>query len=158
MTNTEKIYKGLNRLSGNRPMMEAADGKGDDYSTLKELAMFLLAEADALHVFHWNADTNSHHELLGEAYDLYRDTADKLGETYVVKAGKSVIPESVPTPTAKTWDPDPDVVLSRLKEVLDNMNSAVEKNPKFTEGVKNIFADFDEKMTTIIYKFSRFPS
>jgi len=32
----------------------------------------------------------------------------------------------------------------------------VKKNDKFPEGVKNIFADFDEAMTTIIYKYQQF--
>jgi hypothetical protein len=36
------------------------------------------------------------------------------------------------------------------------MQEAVSKNPKFSEGVKNYFADFDEKITSIIYKWSRF--
>jgi hypothetical protein len=36
------------------------------------------------------------------------------------------------------------------------MNQACSKNPKFPEGVKNAFADFDEAMTTIIYKYSQF--
>jgi hypothetical protein len=52
--------------------------------------------------------------------------------------------------------PSDEGVLNRLKTLQSRMQEAVSKNSKFSEGVKNIFADFDEKITTIIYKWSRF--
>ena len=136
------------------PRMEAADGKGDDYETLAELAMWLLVEGNVLNQLHWNTDKNVKHELLNEAYDLCRDTGDKLAETYVALTGKSCDKE-FPKVSAGAGLKDDDV-LALLRKISSHMNQACAKNPNFSEGVKNIFADFDEQMTTIIYKFRQF--
>ena len=71
-----------------RPKLEASDGIGHDYDTLQELAMWLLVEANVLNQLHWNTDKNVKHELLNEAYELCRDTGDKLAETYIALSGK----------------------------------------------------------------------
>jgi len=126
-------------------LMEAADQKGNSYDTLKDMAKWLLNEGNDLNVFHWNVDKNSKHELLDEAYKLCRDSGDKLAEAYIAIMDK-------PTDTP----PSDEEVLNRLKTLQSRMQEAVSKNPKFSEGVKNYFADFDEKITTIIYKWSRF--
>jgi DNA-binding ferritin-like protein len=136
------------------PLMEAADGKGKEYDTLKDMAMWLLVEGTALNVIHWNVDRNNKHELLDEAYNLCRDTGDKLAETYIALTDKDIkVTRSPALPSTSAKDSD---VLAHLKDIQKKMQGAVEKNPKFSEGVKNIFADFDEAITTIIYKWSRF--
>lgn len=126
-------------------LMEAADQKGNSYDTLKDMAKWLLKEGNDLNEFHWNVDKNSKHELLDEAYTLCRDSGDKLAEAYIAIMDK-------PTDTP----PSDEEVLNRLKTLQSRMQEAVSKNPKFSEGVKNYFADFDEKITSIIYKWSRF--
>ena len=136
------------------PMLEAADGKGKSYETLKDMAMWLLVESNALNVIHWNVDRNSKHELLNEAYDLCRDTGDKLAEAYIAIVDRPI--EVKQAPAMPSTDAKDDAVLSHLKNLQQRMQEAVEKNPNFSEGVKNIFADFDEKITTIIYKWARF--
>jgi DNA-binding ferritin-like protein len=126
-------------------LMEAADQKGNSYDTLKDMAKWLLKESNDLNEFHWNVDKNSKHELLDEAYTLGRDIGDKLAEAYIAIMDK-------PTDTP----PSDEEVLNRLKTLQRRMQEAVSKNSKFSEGVKNYFADFDEKITSIIYKWSRF--
>ena len=136
------------------PLMEAADGKGKEYDTLKDMAMWLLVEGTALNVIHWNVDKNSKHELLNEAYDLCRDTGDKLAEAYIAIMDRDISVTKAPAlPSTSAKDSD---VLAHLKNLQKRMQDAVAKNPDFSEGVKNIFADFDEAITTIIYKWSRF--
>jgi len=135
-------------------MFEASDGKGKSYETLKDMAMWLLVESNALNVIHWNVDRNSKHELLNEAYDLCRDTGDKLAEAYIAIVDRPIDIRKAPAlPSTDTKDA---AVLEHLKNLQKRMQEAVEKNPKFSEGVKNIFADFDEQITTIIYKWARF--
>ena len=136
------------------PRLEAADGIGDGYETLKELAVWLLVEGDVLNQLHWNTDKSIKHELLNEAYDLCRDTGDKLAETYIALTGKPC-DVNFPKVSAGSGLKDEDT-LTILKKINSHMNEACAKNGKFSEGVKNIFADFDEAMTTIIYKFSQF--
>ena len=136
------------------PIMEASDGKGDSYATLKDMAVWLLTESNALNVIHWNVSSNNRHELLNEAYDLCRDTGDQLAETYIAITDKDI--EVKEAPKFPSTDKSDDAVLAHLKNLQARMQEASGKNPKFSEGVKNIFADFDEKITTIIYKWSRF--
>lgn len=126
--------------------MEAADGKGDDYSTVSELAKWLLGESNELNEMHWGVGKMSKHTLLQEAYDLCRDTGDKLAETYVALTKR-------PASDAKV---DDESVISKLEELQSRMADAVSKNDKFPEGLKNIFADFDEKITAILYKYRQF--
>ena len=126
--------------------MEAADGKGEDYSTVKDMAGWLLDESNGLNRMHWGVDKMSKHTLLQEAYDLCRDTGDKLAETYVALTGKK----------ASDVDTDDETVVAKLKELGARMNEAVAKNDGFPEGLKNIFADFDEKLTDILYKYQQF--
>lgn len=137
-----------------RPKLEASDGIGHDYDTLQELAMWLLVEANVLNQLHWNTDKNLKHELLNEAYELCRDTGDKLAETYIALSGKPC-DKSFPKVSAGAGLKDSDA-LALLKKIDSHMNKACLDNDKFSEGVKNIFADFDEAMTTIIYKYSQF--
>ena len=136
------------------PRQEAADGIGGDYDTLKDLAVWLLVESNVLNQLHWNTDKNLKHELLNEAYELCRDTGDKLAETYIALTGKPCDKE-FPKVDSGVGLKDTDVV-ALLKTIDSHMNQACAKNPKFPEGVKNAFADFDEAMTTIIYKYSQF--
>ncbi len=136
------------------PRMEAADGIGTQYETLKELAVWLLVESNVLNQLHWNTDKNLKHELLNEAYELCRDTGDKLAETYIALTGKPCDKEFPKVETGSGLK-DTDV-LALLRKIDSHMNQACAKNEKFSEGVKNIFADFDEKMTVIIYKYSQF--
>jgi len=128
--------------------MEAVDGKGDDYSTVSELAKWLLDASNELNEMHWGVDKMSKHTLLQEAYELCRDTGDKLAETYVALAKKPAADVNV----------DDDSVISKLEELQSHMADAVTKNDKFPEGLKNIFADFDEKITSILYKYRQFDS
>lgn len=136
------------------PIMEASDGKGDSYATLKDMAVWLLTESNALNVIHWNVDSNNKHELLNEAYDLCRDTGDQLAETYIAITDRDIDVKTAPK--FPSTDKSDDAVLEHLRNLQERMQEASAKNPKFSEGVKNIFADFDEKITTIIYKWSRF--
>lgn len=136
------------------PRLEAADGLGTKYETLKELAVWLLVESNVLNQLHWNTDKNIKHELLNEAYELCRDTGDKLAETYIALTGKPCDKEFPKVETGAGLN-DTDVV-ALLKKIDSHMNKACAKNENFSEGVKNIFADFDETMTTIIYKYSQF--
>lgn len=126
--------------------MEAADGKGESFSTVKELANWLLDESNGLNRMHWGVDKMNKHTLLEEAYDLCRDTGDKLAETYVSLTGKPAADVKV----------DDETVIAKLKELQSHMGDAVSKNGKFPEGLKNIFADFDEKITDILYKYQQF--
>lgn len=136
------------------PKFEAADGKGNSYDTLKELAVWLLVEGDILNQLHWNTDTSLKHNLLNEAYELCRNTGDKLAETYIALTGKEC-DTKFPQLTTGSGLTDSDVI-ALLKKIDTHMNQACAKNEGFSEGVKNIFADFDESLTTIIYKFSQF--
>jgi len=141
-------------LAAYAPRLEAEDGVGNNYETLKEMAVWLLVEANALNQIHWNVDRMVKHTLLNEAYDLCRDAGDKLAETYMALTNKPCDKEF---PVAsKSTDLDDKAILELLKYIGKHMNDAVKKNDKFTEGVKNIFADFDESMTTIIYKYQQF--
>lgn len=150
----ESVARVAARERAASPIMEAADGKGDSFGTLKELAVWLLVESNALNVIHWNVDRNTKHELLNEAYDLCRDTGDQLAEAYIAIVDRTIEVKSVPAfPSTDSKD---EAVLEHLKNLQKRMQEAVEKNPKFSEGVKNIFADFDEKITSIIYKWARF--
>lgn len=162
-----QVMGGIRRLAGNvavaqeieariNPMVEAADGKGVAHETLKEIAMWLLSEGNALNIMHWNVGTSHKHKVLNEAYDLCRDTGDKLAETYIAKTGNECF-GTVPAAKVERKSGD-EGILARLREINNRMNDAVAKNPKFTEGVKNIFADFDEKMTGLIYNYSQFDS
>lgn len=126
--------------------MEAADAKGDSFSTVKEMANWLLDESNEVNNMHWGVDKMSKHTLLQEAYDLCRDTGDALAETYVSITGK-------PASDAKT---DDESVIAKLKNLQERMAEASAKNEKFPEGLKNIFADFDEKITSILYKYKQF--
>ena len=139
-----------------KPVFEAADGQGAGYATLKDMALWLLMEGNALNVIHWNAETNFQHELLNEAYDLCRDVGDQLAETYIAKTGKDIEVKPGFLKDIPSTDSDTDKVLAHFKNLQEKMAGAVEKNPKFGEGIKNIFADFDEKITTIIYKWGQF--
>ena len=160
----QKIFlESLKDICGNKaglvaaaymPRVEAADGVGQSYETLKELAVWLLVEANVLNQLHWNTDKNIKHALLDEAYQLCRDTGDKLAETYIALTGKPCDKE-FPKVSTGSGLKDTDT-LALLRKIDTHMNQACAKNPKFSEGVKNIFADFDETMTTIIYKFSQF--
>jgi len=136
------------------PRLEADDGIGNNYETLKEMAVWLLVEGNALNQIHWNVDKMVKHTLLNEAYDLCRDAGDKLAETYMALTNKPCDKEF--PAASKSTDLDDKAVLELLKYIDKHMNDAVKKNDKFPEGVKNIFADFDEAMTTIIYKYQQF--
>ena len=126
--------------------MEAADGKGEDYSTVKELAGWLLEQSNDLNRMHWGVDKMNKHVLLQDAYELCRDTGDKLAETYVALTGKK----------ASDVDTDDEAVIGKLQELDGRMKEAVDSNGKFPEGLKNVFADFDEKLTSILYKYRQF--
>lgn len=150
----ESVAKSAAGSAKGKAMLEAADGKGKSYDTLKDMAMWLLTESNALNVIHWNVDRNSKHELLDEAYSLCRDTGDKLAEAYIAIVDKAIDVKNAPAfPSTDSKD---EAVLAHLKTLQKRMQEAVEKNPNFSEGVKNIFADFDEQITTIIYKWARF--
>ena len=149
----ESVARMTNELE-KKPMLEAADGKGNEYETLKDLAIWLLNESTAFNVIHWNVDSSNRHELLNEAYDLFRDTADKLGEDYVGYTDKDA--EVSGKFTFPSIDKGDEAVKNHLKEIQKHMQDAIDKNGKFGEGIKNVFADFDEKMNEIIYKWSRF--
>jgi hypothetical protein len=125
--------------------MEAAEGKGD-YSAVKELAGWLLDESNGLNRMHWQVDKMSKHELLQEAYDLCRDTGDQLAETYIALTGNA----------AADVNTDDEVVIEKLQELRHRINDAAAKNDGYPEGLKNIFADFDEKITSIMYKYRQF--
>ena len=141
-------------LAAYAPRLEAGDGVGNNYETLKEMAVWLLVEANALNQIHWNVDRMVKHTLLNEAYDLCRDAGDKLAETYMALTNKPCDKEF--PAGSKSTDLDDKAVLELLKYIDKHMNDAVKKNDKFPEGVKKIFADFDEDMTTIIYKYQQF--
>ena len=136
------------------PRFEAEDGVGNKYETLKEMAVWLLVESNVLNQIHWNVDKMNKHTLLNEAYDLCREAGDKLAETYIALTNKPCDKE-FPKGSKSSITDDKEIV-SLLKMIDKHMNDAVKKNPEFPEGVKNIFADFDEEMTTIIYKYQQF--
>ncbi|MCQ2123358.1 MAG: hypothetical protein MJZ25_04155 [Fibrobacter sp.] len=150
--------KAMKVLSVYAPRFEAADGKGRNYETLKTLSVWLLTEANILNIYHWNVGISNKHELLNDAYELCRDTGDAMAEAYIALTGNDCTPSAIELPQASSWAPSDDEILEVLKSINKHMNSAVEKNPNFSEGVKNMFADFDEAMTSIIYKYSRFGS
>lgn len=165
MTYYKIFYEAVNEICGNRaakvlmaygPKIEASDKKGGNYNTLQELAVWLLVQANILNRMHWNTDTNFSHEILNEAYDLCRDVGDALAEKYVGATGEKV---DAPFPSATdSVDVDKDSAVKMVKNIRDHMARACSKNPGFSEGIKNIFADFDDKIDTIIYKMSRFKS
>ena len=128
--------------------MEAADGKGNSFETVSEMAKWLLDESNKLNHMHWGVNKMSKHTLLQEAYDLCRDTGDALAETYVSLTGK-------PASDEKT---DDETVIKALENLQARMAEASSKNEKFPEGLKNIYADFDEKITSILYKYRQFDS
>jgi len=163
MTYYKIFYEAVNQVCGDKaprilmafgPKIEATDKKGGNYNTLQELAVWLLVQSNILNRVHWNVDTNFSHELLNEAYDLCRDTGDALAEKYVGRTNQKV---DAPFPASKDQiDVDRKDILAMLKNLRDHMADACKKNPGFSEGIKNIFADFDDKIDVIIYKFSRF--
>lgn len=137
--------------------LEAADGKGNDYETLRDMALWLISESNVLNMCHWNVTKSNKHELLQEAYELCRDTGDKMAETYIALSGSPCVGK--PTIDLDKMESFSDEkVLPLLKNLQSHMQDALAKNDKFSEGVKNIFADFDEKMTSIIYKYQQFES
>lgn len=125
---------------------EAADGKGGNYDSVKDTANWLLDSSNDLNKMHWGVKKMSKHTLLQDAYDLCRDVGDRLAESYVAITGKPAADVKV----------DDETVIAKLKELQSHMADVAAKNPKMSEGVKNIYADFDEKMTDIIYKFTQF--
>ena len=158
----DKMERGLARLVG-RPVtfMESAETKEKDVSidVLKAAACDMLEYANEFHVYHWNASSNFEHEIMNEAYDLMRDTADRLAERYLSFGSvSSFVPEGNFGTDRKDWSPGKDTVLSRMESILDGMNRAMKENPGLSlyGGIGNIFADFDEKMSVLIYKYRRF--
>ena len=135
---------------------EAADGKGNDYSTLKDMALWLLAESNVLNVYHWNASVMTKHELLQEAYELCRDTGDKLAETYMSITDNACTGKADNVVGLTEKEGTDEEALKLLETLQENMQGAVSKNDEFSEGIKNIFADFDESITKIIYKYKQF--
>ena len=125
---------------------EAADGKGGNFDSVKDLAKWLLTSSNELNEMHWDVNKMSKHTLLQDAYDLCRDTGDSLAEKYVALAHK-------PASDAKV---DDESVIAKLEELQTHMADAVKKNPNFPAGLKNVFANFDEKMTDILYKYRQF--
>ena len=128
--------------------MEASDGLGNSYSTIKNMPKWLLNESNELNYMHWDVDKMSKHTLLQEAYELCRDTGDALAEAYIGITGKAVSDENT----------DDETVIKKLENLKTRMAEACSKNDKFPEGLKNIFADFDEKITSILYKYRQFKS
>lgn len=126
--------------------MEAVDEKDETFSIVSDLANWLLDESNGLNKMHWGVDKMNKHVLLEEAYELCRDTSDKLAETYISLTGKKAANVKV----------DDETAITKLKELQTRMGDAVAKHDKFPEGLKNIFADFDEKITDILYKYRQF--
>lgn len=158
----EKMNRGLSRLAGRRsPMVESEDGADEkfDIDILRPIACDMLAYANEFHVYHWNARNNFEHELMGEVYDLFRDTADRLAERYMslTDAG-SFVPDDNFGCDRKDWSPSKDDILARMESILKGVDDAVADNGgiAYYGGICNIFSDFDEKMGTLIYKYSRF--
>jgi DNA-binding ferritin-like protein len=160
--NFEKMERGLARLGGHPfPMMENAEttAKARDADVLKSVACDLLGYANEFHVYHWNSKTNFEHELMGEVYDLMRDTSDRLAERYLSMSDvDSFVPEGNFGTDRKDWAPGKETILSRMETILKGMDDAFNEHPDLAKfgGIGNIFSDFDEKMATIIYKYKRF--
>lgn len=135
---------------------ESGNGGGKNYDDLRKMAIRLLSEANAFNVMHWNIDTSSKHALLNEVYELCRDVGDKMAETYMSITEKSCMPgkdDQVCMPGCDEKD-----ALSRMKALQSDMQNIVKNNNGFSEGIKNLFADFDETITGIIYKYQQFKS
>lgn len=164
MTNRQLMESAARGIVGDamtRAVMEAyevcfeADGKQrKSYESLRKMAIRLLAEANSFNVMHWNADSMNRHNLLQEMYELCRDTGDSMAETYMSLTEKPCMPASDSELHAGSQGPDD--ALDSMVALKDDMNAVVAANPGFTEGVKNLFADFDEKATSIIYKYRQF--
>lgn len=160
--NIDKLDLGLARLAHRKPMVESADAGKDnasDLDILKAAACDLLTYANEFHVYHWNAKNNFIHELLGEAYDLMRDTSDRLAERYLSLSDvEGFVPEGDFGSDQKDWNAGKERVLERMESILDGMNKAYAETPGLAKfgGIGNIFADFDEKLGVLIYKCKRF--
>lgn len=128
--------------------VEAADKQGNEFNTVKGLANWLLEESNKLNHMHWGVNKLSKHELLEDAYNSCRSTGDQLAEAYISLTEK-------PASDADTSD---DAVIRELETIKARMADALGENEKFPEGLKNIFANFDEQLTTLLYKYRQFKS
>jgi DNA-binding ferritin-like protein len=151
----ESVAKSASGAEEARTLMEAsADTGGGSYEVLKTTALWLLVESSAFTIVHWNVDRNLRHELCDQLYTLFHSTSDSLAETYEGIVDRKIIVKKLP-PLSST-DDDPAAVLKHIKEIRKKMQDILNENEHFGEGIKNIFADFDEQMNEIIYKWTRF--
>lgn len=147
----------IESVAGRRAMMEADAGNKDKYAALKEMAFYLISQGDVFNVYHWHTPTNTAHALLDDMYQLCRTTGDKLAETYMVLSGGDCIPDGKRIGLdVDSWEYDHGKVLDRMMDVQETMKNVVKAHDEYSEGVKNIFADFDEAALIITYKYSKF--
>lgn len=138
------------------PLVESAGSKAE-LEKIPDVAMAMLTEADWFHIQHLNCDKNYQHLILQEAYELLRDTGDKLAEGYKAHSKKSAIRPSAPMTVVDADKPfSKDAVIDRMVMLSDQANDIIKNGDKLDEGIKNTLAGFCDDLNTLIYKWSQF--
>lgn len=138
------------------PMVESAGSKRE-LEKIPEVAMSMLTEGDWFHIQHLNCDKHYQHLILQEAYELLRNTADKLAEGYKAHAKKSGIRPNEEMVVADADKPfSADAVIDRMNMLSDQANKIIKTGDKLDEGIKNTLAGFCDDLNTLIYKWSQF--
>ena len=128
---------------------EKPEETGDtSYDKLLAFGGKLLVMATEVHFWHLNTDNNAAHLALKDLYDGLTDLGDKLLESVIGKANKSI--ESKPEYDIGTMKFD-DSCIAKIKETADEAESLV----GMSEGIDNVLGDICELCDEAVYKLTR---
>lgn len=129
-------------------------GEDDALTKLYNVLSILIKKSNAYQNYHWNAESTSLHELSQSAYELYRDTYDKIAETIVALYGNNI--------NDNVWGTVPSISnrhdfyesIDDDFEALSDLRDDIEQYKMF--GVNSVIDGFIDELTTIKYKLIRF--
>lgn len=136
---------------------EEDEPQGDDAAALTKLyniMSILLSKSNGYQNYHWNAESLTLHELSESAYNLYRDTYDKIAEAIVATYNKDINPS--------VWGNVPSI--SNRNEFMESIESDYNKLSELRDsiemykmyGINSVLDSFFDELTTIKYKLIRF--
>lgn len=136
---------------------EEDEPQGDDAAALTKLyniMSILLSKSNGYQNYHWNAESLTLHELSESAYNLYRDTYDKIAEAIVATYNKDINPS--------VWGDVPSI--SNRNEFMESIDSDYNKLSELRDsiemykmyGINSVLDSFFDELTTIKYKLIRF--